>query len=259
MSIQIARLTLPLLMMFSTLCNGNMELANNALQTENYAQARIYYSELKGPRARFGEGVACYRLKDFSCAKAAFAEAAWLTNSVDERARAIFNLGNSAFFLGEFQQAIVLFQEASALGIASHSIAVNIAFAERLHASTEAHLDSLQRLESKALWRAARNQLETFQLDGISSQALNAVTGDVSGITAISDEDLKAILTQAVVRMVRAAGGDATEYMPNWIETETGQTPRDTAQLFNRLMPREIGLPDATTYTPKPREGHRPW
>ena len=236
-----------------------MELANNALQAENYAQARIYFSELNGPRARFGEGVACYRLREFSCAKAAFTEAAWQSNSVDERARAIFNLGNSVFFLGKFQQAIVLFQEASSLGIASETVAVNIAFAKRLHASTEAHLDSLQTLEIKALWHAARNQLDAVPLDGISSQTLNVVSGDGSGMTAISDEDLKAILTQAVVRMVRAAGGDATEYMPNWIETESKQTPGDTAQLINRLMPREIGLPSATTYTPKPREGHRPW
>ncbi|MGC9456742.1 MAG: VWA domain-containing protein [Halothiobacillaceae bacterium] len=76
-----------------------------AWQNEDWASAQLDFSGLKGYQARFGEGAAAYRREDFAHARDQFRMAMLLAASVDQRADALFNLGNALFRLGQFAGA----------------------------------------------------------------------------------------------------------------------------------------------------------
>lgn len=95
-----------------------LRAAHQALQAGDYETARQRFQGLGGYAGRFGEGVSCYRLGDYDCARNAFADAAWLAEGEQARGRAVFNLANSRFQLGDYERAIALYEDAIRQGVA---------------------------------------------------------------------------------------------------------------------------------------------
>ena len=72
---------------------------------KQYLLAQQHYRGLSGYEARMGEGAAAYRRKDFLYANRQFTQALLQAQNLTERADALFNLGNSFFYVGNLRAA----------------------------------------------------------------------------------------------------------------------------------------------------------
>lgn len=76
-----------------------------AYTQKQYLLAQQQYRSLSGYQARMGEGAAAYRRKDFAYANRQFTQALLQAQSLDERADALSNMGNSFFYAGHLRAA----------------------------------------------------------------------------------------------------------------------------------------------------------
>ena len=74
--------------------------AHQSYRQGQYLIAQHTYHKLGGFQARMGEGGSAYRRKDFAFAAAQFTQALLLADNAQQRADALFNLGDSYFYAG---------------------------------------------------------------------------------------------------------------------------------------------------------------
>lgn len=74
--------------------------AHQAYVQKQYLVAQQLYRQIAGFEARMGEGAAAYRRKDFAGANRQFTQALLQATQNNQRADALFNLGNSYFYAG---------------------------------------------------------------------------------------------------------------------------------------------------------------
>lgn len=85
--------------------DGGWRDAYQAYQHGQYLLAQQAYHRITGFAARMGEGAAAYRRKDYTYANQQFTLALLQARSTAERADALFNLGDSYFYAGNFVAA----------------------------------------------------------------------------------------------------------------------------------------------------------
>ena len=243
-----------------TYAYANFEEADQALNEQKYERAKILYQQYPGFRARFGEGTACYRLKDFNCAQSAFSAAAWQAENQTQRAHAVFNLGNTYFFSGDFKQATILFSEAAQLGIDENIVGINIEFAKSLAKSVQTHLESIKNAEEKAEWRSqARSLAEDFLEHVVDGIYLSRPQQDAITLHTLSVQEIQQIVSANIGRNSTTTKNIDNNHQAQWIKSSQEIPNRNTAALFNILMPMEIGLPAGAKSIPYQLKDHRPW
>ena len=235
-----------------------LEAARQALDQKDYETARELFSQLDSYQAYFGEGISCYRLKEFDCARLAFASAAWKTQQKTERARAVFNLGNSYFHLGEYAQAVVLFRDAEKLGLEPDIVRINREFAESLELALLRQADDIRETYRRARFRAA-----------VAGELPPTLRDVLANERSLLQPDLKhkfnqtllqippQILTQKLLLALGLKQEQGLSTRSQWVKTETVQA-QDTAEMLNRLFEMELGIP-ARLQQPKMVTGKRPW
>jgi Ca-activated chloride channel family protein len=228
------------------------------LQAGDFAQARQLAAAREGYDARFAEGVACYRLEDYPCALQAFARAAWMAPDDTARGRAVFNLGNTHFRLGDYPQASVLFAEAGMLGISPADAALNRSFADSLAAAVERQLADIAETQRRAEYRAAAQDLPDELRDRLAEGiTLSDALQRQPAFATLSADALRAMVARGVTRAV--AGADGRGAGRHWVKTSESKAALGTAGLFNRLLPIETGIPSSSSNEPFAIEGQRPW
>ncbi len=235
------------------------DAAQAMLDRGDYAGARSLFASERGYRARFGEGVACYRLEDWVCARQAFARAAWLADDDRERGRAAFNLGNAHFQLGEFEEAAVLFAQAKTLGVDAEAATRNLEFADDLAESLRKYRQHLEMVQRKADFLAQARDIPEGLLERMTEGIWLRLEQNRPGIIReLGREKVRALIRSGVARALGIAPKTAPAEATRWASNTTSQTPQSTAGLLNRLLPLEAGLgtPPAQPYH---REGMRPW
>ena len=232
--------------------------ARAALDSGDYERARSLSTGGEGHDARFAEGVACYRLADYPCALQAFAAAAWQAPDDTARGRAAFNLGNTHFRLGDFEEASVLFAEAEALGVPSELTAINREFADSLAATVRRYLADVVEAQRRADWRAAAREMPEAMLDRVAEGIrLSDRFGGSPALATLSADELRALVMRGIERD-KADPAAARASGRHWVKSSATTTPEGTAGLFNRLLPMEVGI---LTVPGEPYriEGSRPW
>lgn len=228
-----------------------------ALQAGDYVQARQLAAARKGYDARFAEGVACYRLEDYPCALQAFARAAWVAPDDMARGRAVFNLGNSHFRLGDYPQASVLFGEAGMLGVSPQDAALNRSFADSLAAAVERQLADIAETQRRAAYRAAAQDLPDELRDRLAEGiTLSDARRRQPAFATLSTEALRAMVARGITRAID--GDDGRGAGRHWVKTSASKAALSTAGLFNQLLPIETGIVSSAD-APYAIEGHRPW
>ncbi len=86
--------------------------AYEALQQQDYAQARQRYGEINNYRGWLGAGAAAYRLQDWRAALAAFEKAARQAGNDDAKADALYNAGNALAQLKQLEDASARYRAA---------------------------------------------------------------------------------------------------------------------------------------------------
>lgn len=206
----------------------------------------------------FEAGVSCYRQQDFICAQKQFAAAAWEASSEQERGPALFNLGNAHFFNAEFKQAAILYREAALTGVNRELVETNLSFATSLADSMQREIEALEKSAFKAQWRAEASQLP----DELVERLANGIYfSGQSGTTlqALSAQQLEQLVSASVEQFNASLAGGDSSYQQRWVQRQPTAGPGSTAQLLNRLLPIELGLPNRQNPTPIELKGQRPW
>ncbi len=227
-----------------------------ALEAGDYATARRLYAGEQGYRARYGEGVACYRLEDYACARRAFAAAAWRAPDDAARGRAVFNLGNAHFFLGEYAQAAVLFAQAGELGVPTDLARRNLAYADSLAAMVRRHARDVERALARAEGGAAvAEQLSDVLAEGVY---LDLPPAQRRALAPMAPERLAALVARGLEGFQGTGGAGGGAPGAGWVRTSAGGGPGSTAAVVSRVLEMELGFP-APLEEPRALEGVRPW
>ncbi len=86
--------------------------AYESLQTQDYERAASIYQSLSDYQGYLGQGVAAYRLQQWSQAASAFEKSRLLARSESERAKAAYNLGNTLARQDQLDAAAQAYREA---------------------------------------------------------------------------------------------------------------------------------------------------
>jgi Ca-activated chloride channel family protein len=113
---------------------------------KDYLSALEKYRATDGYSGRFGEGASAYRLKDSAHATAAFKQAFLDAQNDQQRAAALYNLGNSHFQSGNYAAAINSYRDALIYQPGNYPAQRNMAFSQELHTTVQKRLARLQRL-----------------------------------------------------------------------------------------------------------------
>ena len=136
---------------------------NSALQIHDYQQVLALNNKLsinmQSDYSRFAKGVACFRLKDFVCAQQVFSFLSWNLKDKQLKAQAIFNLADSHFYLGDYEQASVLFEDALKNGISEQKVRVNLEFSRSLASAIRKTISDIEKTQQRAEWYAATTKL----------------------------------------------------------------------------------------------------
>ncbi len=86
-----------------------LETAYAAFAQQNYQDAAALYAEIPGYQGRLGEGAAWYRQQQWGRAVTAWREAVLQAQTPQQRATALYNLGNAWFQQGNYSAAAIAF------------------------------------------------------------------------------------------------------------------------------------------------------
>ncbi|MBT3203631.1 MAG: VWA domain-containing protein [Gammaproteobacteria bacterium] len=238
---------------------ADFALAQQALDQKKYRQASILFSQLDTVESYFGEGIACYRLKDYGCSKQAFSSAAWSTSNSDIRAKAVFNLANSYFFDGDYDQAVTLYRDAELLGIESELIALNMSYAKSMQAAIQRHIKHIKQSYKRALWKAATTGKRAPSLSEfvINNDDFSLLDTELNSQQSLYQPPIERIQFELMQKLGLNKESNSGLTAGRWIETDR-VLPQSTAKMLNRLFEMELGI-NGTVKQPRIVEGKRKW
>lgn len=237
------------------------EAAYRAYNNGDYKSSLKDYRSVPGYVGRYGEGVSCYRLKEYSCALDAFTDAAWRATTPEQRGRAAYNLGNVFFRLANYRQAVVLYEDAQVHGVALEQTEYNLSFARTL-------LKAVQRQLAVEAARHARLSVDLrgqSEIDVANVMAFDRRVGRRKGDpTDNLSADLATYANVAdLIRrgvVVARAIDDGSRHVQNnrWLEQPDAQQVMSASKLWKRLFEFEEGF-QVSLDRPRIRAGARPW
>lgn len=235
------------------------ETLRRLLADGDFEQARELAADRPAYLSRYAEGVACYRLADYPCASRAFAQAAWIAQDDWQRGRAVFNLGNSYYRLGDYRQAAVLFRDAQLLGVDTARTRINREYADSTAQAVQERLDDIREGERRLRWRIAAGRVPDGPSERVSdgtdlprSKAVQRL------LRRMSQAELRQLLGSGVQRAQAGGNGNTQTVRLSWVRSMHRSDPQDSAGLLNHLMALESGLPTQQDEA-LPVEGQRPW
>jgi len=214
--------------------------------------------------SQFVQGVACYRLKNYSCAQQFFTAVAWSASEPSLQAKAVFNLGNTYYKLGDYEQALVLFKDAEQRGISITKTRINQAFSASFAAAVQQHLADIAKTKQKAEWLAAAGKMP----EGFSDRLAEGITLKRGVLRqdnhqnhffpGMSSKERNLLLDYGIKRIQNKQKVQQVSNNNSWVFSAQDKEPQDTAALLNDLMSYETGfhyVPDEALQI----EGQRSW
>ena len=156
-----------------------------AWQTGESDTAHSLYKQIPGYRGRLGEGNSLYRQAEFSAAIRQFSQAVLLAESDNERGRALYNLGNSYFRSGNYQDAITTYENALLYQPGHHASQRNLAFSQALQVKVDQELANAA-LRAERMGRGPRSGRAEQPIDINESGAIS-VDDSVAGEQELAD------------------------------------------------------------------------
>jgi Ca-activated chloride channel family protein len=237
---------------------NNLAQAQQALADKNYKAAIKLFDSLSGYDAKFGLATGCFRIEDYSCAKAAFTTAILQAKTTEQKARAIFNLGNSYFFLGDYDQAEVLFRDAGLHGIDQKRVAINLAYAHDMKIALQRHIQDIRETLRRAQWRAAASGDIPPELDDLlANDRSMLMPRSLGNHPQAFYRAYQKVFQKQLSKLLGFEQNITASSARNWVKTEQ-KSAQSSAALFNRLFEMEVGIL-APQQQPKAIRGQRQW
>ncbi len=208
---------------------------------------------------RFSEGVACYRLKDYVCAQQAFSSLAWSETDKNRRGMAVFNLANTHFRLGDYEQAAILFKDAELLGITAEKTRINQAFADSLADAVRRRVTDIAKTKQRADWLSSARKLpDDFDERMAIGVYLPQTKKNKTIFSGLSVSEQNSLVKNGIKRIRTTSKIKSSNASKFWVSSKQKNLPQQTSGLFNHLMSFETGL----RYVPDEAieiEGQRSW
>jgi len=238
-----------------------LEAAYHAYADGDYKSALKDYQNVPGYAGRYGEGSSCYRLKEYTCALAAFTDAAWRATTPEQRGRAAYNLGNVYFQLANYRQAVVLYEDAQAHGVALERAEYNLKFAKTLQEAVQHQLA----VEAARRARLSVERKGENAIDVENAMAFDRRIGRPKGkpvdnisVDLATYENIEDLIRRGVAVARAVDDGDRHEQNNRWLEQPDAQQVMSASKLWKRLFEFEEGF-QASLDRPRIIEGARPW
>ncbi len=207
---------------------------------------------------QFEKGVDCYRAKHYPCAIRAFTAAVLQAENNAQKARAIFNLGNSYLLAGDYDQAEVLFRDASLHGLDQKMADANRAVAQALQDELQRQLQQIRETLRLARWRAAANgEMPPTLADVVAFDRKMKMPPGLNKKNTRYYQAWQNSLQQQLKKLLASDKGLRNGQARNWVKTRSRQA-QSTAALMNRLFEMQIDIL-APLKQALPIKGMRPW
>jgi len=242
--------------------------AYHAYSNESYLEARQAYAKVTGFDGRMGEGSSAYRLGQFQEAVQLFTQAVLDAENDLQRARAVFNLANSRYQLGDFEAAAALYQEALRYDPADRASQLNLKFAL---AKIKQKTDDAKNGGDDAANRSGRGPRNARAVDGTevgSGSSVSIDERDDAESPSVSIADIQPLSAAALLQQSRPAVEQATTFTdPSWqyektsperIVRQATSLKVDNSILWKRIFESEEGFP-APVDTPRELPDMPPW
>lgn len=244
--------------------------AYQAWQEKAWERAAEAYANIKHYSGRMGEGASRYRQGRYGDARAQFAQAMLLSENDTQRARALYNLGNSYFQLGDYKNAAASFEDALRYRPAYQAAENNLAFSLELNQVIEQRLARTGRMGRGPREARAEDQVEISELGAVSlddSEDENKDTHDATRLGELDPRQLAELINRGIDHVRLAAGETSSPNSPRGarahsaganVEARIQSMEERQALLWQRLFEVEEGFPAPLS---KPRQvlGVEPW
>jgi Ca-activated chloride channel family protein len=238
---------------------------------KDYLTALEEYRSIDGYRGRFGEGASAYRLKDSAHAIAAFNQAFLDAQNDQQRAAALYNLGNSHFQSGDYAAAISNYRDALIYQPDNYPAQRNMAFSQELHATVQKRLARLQKLLRPGRGsKQARADADTIigddasvSVDESNDELEQEGNNEIDFVSILPEElILKGIehaqLASEELSSVRSNAGHAETSGPAISRLQLDVIRDDQEWFWNRVLEVEEDFP-APLDKPRRIKGVEPW
>lgn len=194
----------------------NKMIAFKKYNNADYSAAAGLYKNITGYEARLGEGACYYKLEDYNSAVRQFGLASLAANNDNERAIALFNLGNAYFWLGDYAQAETVFSDALLYNPGQKNIQHNLEFSIALKKAVEDRLRTtspFSRMGSGPQLAPSSEVIENNQggslsIDQSDSPLLKELP--LPELADISDADLEFLINKGLGKIRLAAEDSST-------------------------------------------------
>lgn len=242
--------------------------AYQAYQQQKYASAVEQYAEVPGYDGRLGEGAAYYRLENYQGAKRQFSDAVLQADNEQQRANALFNLGNSYFQQGDYQSAAKAYADVLRYRQSHAAAKHNLALSSTLQQQITLELEEQDNATAAGRGPRSARPVTELNLAENSSLALEESEEDSSTIIPQLPEEEQQAWQELIRRglefvQVAASGESRGELQQRRQDLEKArlfmlQLQEQPATLWQRLFELEEGF-EAPQRKPNDMPGVAPW
>jgi Ca-activated chloride channel family protein len=242
--------------------------AYQAYQQEDFESAGQLYATVPGVSGRLGQGAAYYRLGDYPAAMRRFSDAVLQAENDQQRADALFNLGNSYFQQGDYQTAARTFADVLRYQKNHPAARHNLAISQSLYQQVTQVL--VEQDDATLAGRGPRNArpVEDINLSDEASLAIDESEEDQTTIIPQLPEDeqeeWQELIRKGLEFVQVAASGDTREGLQQRQQDLAKarlfmlQIEDQPATLWQRMFEQEEGF-IAPQSEPNEIPGVQPW
>lgn len=234
---------------------ANINQAYKDFINGNYLTSINAYKQLTGFTARFGEGASHYKLEDYTHAIRQFSLAILAADNDQQRANAIFNLGNSYFQNGNYANAIRSYADVLKYHPADKRTQHNLNFSIALKKAVDEHLRKRQNAArmgsgpqlSPSAATINANPSGSMAIDETESQGYSALPE----LAKLSNHTLQKLINKGLEKIQLAAITDSklnTQYQRSQLSFINARIRMSELEdqhdlLWKRLFEMEEGFP----------------
>lgn len=248
--------------------------AHQAYIEGNYPQASSLYEQIDAYVGRFGEGASQYRMGNYRRAVQHFSVAVMMAETDQQRATALYNLGNSQFKLGDYAGAIRIYKDVLIYRPGHNVTLANLRFSQALLKETRLRRSlsgKTTRMGAGPHFAQADGSVDVNEGGSVSidDSEDKRSDDDVVGTTLadLSEQELVTLIQRGLEHVRLAAGNQQGITQEEGRQRQVSlpvarrlmtQMTDDQPRLWNRLFEIEEGYP-APLSRPKTIPGVIPW
>ncbi len=252
----------------------NLEQANTAYFNNNYIKAEALYKKASGFDALFGQANSLYKQKNYLTAIRLYIQSVLSATDNTQRAKALYNLANSYYIIGDYPQASNLYRDTLKYNPSFENAKINLKYAIALDIKVKHALKLRKGKKENRASRAGSGTRFSNVEQGVEVGKAKVTLGDddnekVTFYNLPLNDELTRQLINRGIKYSRLSSTviDKTSENKKWgfeyttldmVKLLVQQEKMDNFKLWKRLFEIEEGFP-APVEEPLTKPGVNPW